>query len=593
MIVPAKRKGKVRTNELPRLLQQHLRWALVLAKMMELDRDSRPLSAGEKKSEKKISRVAEIGSLIEVIMGRSVLTTKQFTIQHWNAWFAAQKESPVSSIYECRAFYGLDSPNNVVQRFERALQDVDGEERRGGRPGGSYELAMNEWGDYAMALVRHNGGHRHFFDIKALEDVIDIEPALESGAHEWKVAGHAGEEKSFIRHILNLQNDRYIQILLPPVGVLWPLWFLKIQGTMEALLATADERLLGPKLSKEAIPDIDLVTTIGQCAGLPYPFGAADRALQEHARENGTTVDMHAPWSTEAMTVVAEAFSRERWSPPVLLAGRGDQWSVHEQPGRTNRIVPIAIVSEASSIFGGLYANTTTRKKQEWESFRVAYETKTWGEKFVQRLKLQKAKSLSHSEFTDIRSHIRDFDLILSYFPVDLLLDIPGVLERITPSELAKTASVPPEELEYILPSTVLAAGSLLGDQPKMRTLVLNLVRVLHRAVEMVHHLRPRGDVLAAHFRRLRSAKSDRKAVAEMVEQLCQAAASRGFLTGTGIHPNVIPDWMRRIGTEMVDVLISQRSPRSDAIQIMNEWGWAQLLEYVLTTSIYVSVELF
>ncbi|HEX7705617.1 MAG TPA: hypothetical protein VF701_04070 [Thermoanaerobaculia bacterium] len=593
-VIMAKKTTKARlTYDLPRLLQQHLRWVIVLAKLRELDRGGAHVGV--------VKRLSEFPPvLIDAIMNRSALNSSQFTKKDWDSWFAARSGSPVSSIYECRGFYGLDSPNNLVQRFERAVRESEGDERPAARTGRSaYEEAINEWGDYALALVRANGGPRHFFQLDSLERVIDIQPDNESKTLAWRGGHHADVETSFVRRILSLDADRYVQILLPAVGVLWPLWFLKLDRTDILLRETADERLLGPQLSLDSIPYIDLVTTIGQCAGLPYPFGTADKALRQHADENGTTVETNAPWSSQAMMVVADAFSKARWSPPVLLSGRGDQWSVHEQPGRMNKIVPIAAVSEASPIFGSLYVSRrrSRLKANKYRSAKVAYEAKTWGERFVQRLKLEaSAVRLSRGEFINVRRHPSEYDLILSYYPLDLLLNIPSV-ERVTPTELAASIGVQAEEVEYILPSTILAAGALLGEQPKMRTLIINLVRVLHRAVELVHHIRPRGEVISSQLRRLRFVKTEaeRKAEAVIVEQLCLAAASRAAFSAPHIHADSVPTWMKAIGKDMVETLIPalHTGERADAVHLMNEWGWAQLLEYVVTTSIYVSVELF
>ena len=146
--------------QIPKLLADHLRWIVVLAQLREMGGKEhrypvRQLVADLQLSSLFAKPTGEIER--EPIVGLSK--------KAWEIWCCGKSvdkgESPLNSIYQCRSFYGLDAPNNLLSRLNKLLdlaidrhKTLEPEARRG-KKDSKYDRYLEQWGDYAIQLVSH------------------------------------------------------------------------------------------------------------------------------------------------------------------------------------------------------------------------------------------------------------------------------------------------------------------------------------------------------------------------------------------------------------------------------------------------------
>lgn len=581
---------------LPTVLTAHIRWVLVLAKLKELDSHAR---AKSKDSHARCpTEVYELTKTFAAFFREAQLppSARDMTEKKkWKKWFTGENRgSPLNSVYQLRAFYGLDAPNNLAQRFAnmvRAAEEGSVAKLAASEQSSSkYDDAIREWGDYALELIDANGGCESFFACEKLESLIDVWPGRDR-----PIQPQDGTDKdSFINRVLHLERDRYVQLLTATVSVLWPLWFLRDAASYKQLfkdLSRIEDRnyRVGPAIPSS--PDkelfIDVNTRIGRMDGLPYPFGFADKAVTEAETDYGRS------WNQQAVNCVAEELKRYQWNAPLLLAGRGDQWKPRKKR-QSNYAVPLIHITIPCDSFARIYRRTDA--VGHLEDLRIACETKTWGDKVLG--KFQQLRHVDRLSLAEMFQRFDDgrYDMIFSYSPVDVLLQTNTHFRRLTRKELYADYADYADGLSYTLSSTVLAGGLFLPRQPSMRRLLLELGTYLLKVERIFQHLGPQWEMLEyLHNRLLESHNPQSKIkVAEDIARLYQVVTAESLMR---VPADALPAFARKIGSEMMTALASpapaHESVREEALRAFDTWAWADLLEYVKYTSITFSSEIF
>ncbi len=652
-------------------LRNHARFAMVLAKLMELQSGEAARQA-KKRSNKKTRKAAGDVMIVQDAVkhlglawlfssaqptkkarakssrrtqASTVLESEKspFPAPQWDAWFTLHRQqlpapneqygSPFNSVYECRSFYGLDAPNNLAERFrniskgEQAVHEWKCDRR------------IRAWGEYAGGLVTANGGWDGFAGKARLQDVTDYWPP---GSIQ-QPATHGCDFQSFIQRVLHLERDRYIQLLVSPVGLLWPLWLIKRHDHWEWLKdlkavyqvkqdVNALFRVIKPYNSdSDGRPNIyvDVNTHRDQTKGLPYPFNFAFEAVRE---ASGSHVD-DEPWTPSLLVPVGNRIRQEKWSPPVLFALRGDQWPRRTEPlapnpeqrkkrkqgnaiaftettigPAPNYPVSIMTIAEPCDKFATIYLhgksdtpNTSIRNKRkngDREAIRIHYEIKSWADAAVKNSSLNDPRN----EKVELQRHemLQGFeqgpvpDLVLTHYPADLLLRMNSAFERVLPLSLVPDVLANEEdvrELSYVLPSCVLIGGITLSSQPKMLPLIRDLGRLLWTLEGIFRRLTPSPDIIEPLFRKIDTGnvKAKREAAQE-VARLC--AASSGVSGSTSPHSFSVERILKKMAEDMAYALeINLDADNSGFREQFEQWGWALLLEYVRNTTVSFSAE--
>ena len=286
---------------------------------------------------------------------------------------------------------------------------------------------MLEWGAETLAIVQQHGGSNKFIKLPwhEIKDLPDRSQKL------------ASDPDSFIQRILHLGRDRYIQILAPAVAPLWPLFVLRFFAKQQRLTKGWDEafesvrelsqlphktdqfdlrRLTDSQASNRNRLFIDIHVRRGRLHELPFPFGAAARAVRQDAPDSGVS----------ELQLIAKV--RERlfddglpWSPPLLLCMRGDLLADADADMTRKRAIRCLSFSDPCPIFATAFAGkhlsfeTAVGQEASWaevpgEHFGKAFE-RVSREQFWNRA----------SDFNPASMN----ELFLGYFPLDLSLRKP------------------------------------------------------------------------------------------------------------------------------------------------------------------------
>ncbi len=594
--------------QIPKLLADHLRWMVVLAQLRELGGKEhrypvRQLVADLQLSSLFAKPTGEIDR--EPVVGLSK--------KAWEIWFCGKSvdkgESPLNSIYQCRSFYGLDAPNNLLSRLNKLLdlaidrhKTLEPEARRG-KKDSKYDRYLEQWGDYAIQLVALNGGWDSFSSQESLAQIKD----LWVGIHPPALELTGVDRKSLIQRIIHLDLDRYIQIVTTAIGSLYPLWFFKSQQRKELLdrIATQDREM------KKALPKrdlyIDVNTQIGQMAGLPYPFGVADELLAYCWDVEIGQVENYLPetaWCPIAIQSIARELQNEYWSPPLLLTMWGDEFPVPDDD-KHNYSIPFIALTQGGNQFGELYqrieipiTDRTTPLKSLAE-MSIGIEAHTYGEKILDRLEIQKIKLGTQSNYnrTQILTIQPDFDLVASYFPVSLSLQINPRYQQLSTADLYRKWGKIGDAFNYTCPQLVLAGGLFLARQAKATDLIIDLGIYLRTVELLIRNLRPEWDSIERYFTQLASNDiTTKQAAAQSIREACQIVAQKSKLVKGGdlVGANAIAEILSQVAVEMLMALIPTDAIKyQECVEQIDDWGWAKLLESVQSTSVYIACELF
>jgi hypothetical protein len=591
---------KSQSMQVPKLLADHLRWMVVLAQLREI---------GGREHRYQVRQLVadlQLGSLFakptgeidrEPVVGLSK--------KAWEIWFCGKSvdkgESPLNSIYQCRSFYGLDAPNNLLQRLNKLLdmaidrhKTLEPEARRG-KKDSKYDRYLEQWGDYALELVALNGGWENFSSQASLTQIQDLWVGRQSPT----VAMMGADRESLIQRIIYLDDDRYVQVVATAIGSLYPLWFFKSQARKELL----DRIAIQDREMKKALPKrdlyIDVNTQIGQMAGLPYPFGVADdllaycwdvdvRGVASHLRESA--------WSPIAIQSIARELQNEYWSPPLLFTMWGDEFPVPDDD-KHNYSIPLIALTKGGNKFGELYRRLEIADKPLTD-LSIAIESHTYGEKILDRLMLQQVKIAAATlTRTQILAEQLDVDLVASYFPVSLSLQINPNFQQLSTADLYRTWGEVGDAFNYTCPQLVLAGGLFLSRQAKATDLIIDLGIYLHTVELLIRNLRPEWDSIERYFPQLASNDLGRKqAAAQAMREACQIVAKKSKLVKGGdlVGANAIAEILSAVAIEMLTALIPADTDRyQQCVEQIDDWGWAKLLESVQSTSVYIACELF
>ncbi len=597
--------------QVPKLLADHLRWVVVLAQLRAI---------GGKKHRYPVKQLVadlQLGNLFakptdEIFSTASLQANREpvigITKKGWEMWFCGKSvdkgESPVNSIYQCRSFYGLDAPNNLLQRLNKLLdlaidrhKTIEPEARRG-KKDSKYDRYLEQWGDYAIALVALNGGWESFSNKQTLAEIKDFWVGVNPPQVEM-----TGEDRdSLIQRIIYLDSDRYVQIIATAIGSLYPLWFFKSQARKELL----DRIAIQDRGMKKSLPKrdlyIDVNTQIGQMAGLPYPFGFADELIAYCWDIDIQAVGNHlteSAWSPIAIQSISRELQNEYWSPPLLFTMWGDEFILPDDD-KHNYSIPLITLTQGGDRFGSLYQRITAREKPLTE-FKIGIETQTYGEKILDRIELQKVTIPDQYQYIYQRSQILteelDLDLIASYFPIDLLLQVNSNYQQLTIADLYQRWGNIGDAFNYTCPQLVLAGGMFLARQAKATDLIIDLGLYLHNVELLIRNLRPEWESIERYFPQLASDRIiDKQAAAQSIVEACQVVAKKSKLVKGGdlVGANAISEILREVTVEMVTALIPiDTDKHRECVEQIDDWAWAKLLESVRSTSIYIACELF
>jgi hypothetical protein len=587
--------------QVPKLLADHLRWMVVLAQLREL---------GGKEHRYPVKQLVadlQLGSLFAKPTGEIEREpVVGISKKAWEIWFCGKSvdkgESPLNSIYQCRSFYGLDAPNNLLQRLNKLLdmaidkhKTIEPEARRG-KKDSKYDRYIEQWGDYAIQLVRFNGGWDNFSSRESLTQIKDLWVGIKSPRIEMTGA----DRDSFIQRVIYLDTDRYIQIVTTVIGSLYPLWFFKSQDRKELLdrIAVQDREM------KKALPKrdlyIDVNTQIGQMAGLPYPFGIADDLLAYCWDVEIGQVSNHlgeSAWCPIAIKSIARELQNEYWSPPLLFTMWSDEFPLPDDD-KHNYSIPFVTLTQGGNKFGELYQRGTIKAKSLLD-LSIGIEPDTYGEKILS--KLADAKVTISNQYTLSRTQILteqlDIDLIASYFPISLSLQVDSSYQQLTTANLYQKWGELGDAFNYTSPQLVLAGGMFLARQAKATDLIIDLGTYLHIVELLIRNLRPEWDSIERYFPRLASNDIQAKqAAAQAIREACQAVAKKSKLVKGGdlVGANAIAEILSQVSIEMISALIPIHAEKhQECVEQIDDWGWAKLFESVQSTSIYIACELF
>jgi hypothetical protein len=588
--------------QVPKLLADHLRWMVVLAQLRELGGKEHRYPVKQLVADLQLTSLFPAQTDEQIQREPVVGLTKK----GWEIWFCGKSvdkgESPLNSIYQCRSFYGLDAPNNLLQRLNKLLdiaidrqKTIEPEARRG-KKDSKYDRYLEQWGEYALQLVWLNGGWESFSQLTSLAEVKDLWLGVTPPR-----AQMTGEDRdSLIQRVIYLDSDRYIQIVTTPIGSLYPLWFFKSQARKELL----DRIAIQDRGMKKALPKrdlyIDVNTQIGQMAGLPYPFGVADEMLaycwDVDVHEVGNRLSETA-WQPIAIQSIARELQNEYWSPPLLFTMWGDEFPLPDDD-KHNYSIPLIALTQGGDRFGELYQKITTID-QPLTELTIGIEPATYGEKILERVSAQGIKISAHQDCnrTQILTQSLDLDLLASYFPVSLLLQINPHYQQLTIADLYQRWGKVGDAFNYTCPQLVLAGGMFLSRQAKAIDLIIDLASYLHTVELLIRFLRPEWDSIERYFPQLASNNvTEKQAAAQAIADACRVVGKKSKLVKGGdlVSANAIAEILSQVAVEMLVALMPKDEAKCQAcVEQIDDWGWAKLLESVQSTAVYIACDLF
>jgi hypothetical protein len=589
--------------QIPKLLADHLRWMVVLAQLKEIR------GTVHRYPIRDLVADLQLGSLFPP-QGESQTEEREpkvgLTKKGWEIWFCGKSvdkgESPLNSIYQCRSFYGLDAPNNLLQRLNKLLdmaidrqKTIEPEARRG-KKDSKYDRYVEQWGEYALQLVWLNGGWESFSSKTSLAEVED----LWSGIVPPAVKMSGDDRDSLIQRILYLDSDRYVQIVTTAIGQLYPLWFFRSQARKELLDRIAiEERCIKKSLPKRDLY-IDVNTQIGEMAGLPYPFGVADEMLAYCWDVELAEVENHlgeTAWNPLAIKSIARELQNEYWSPPLLFTMWGDEFPVPDDD-KHNYPIPLISLTNGGDKFGEFYQRSSV-EEQPLSAMKIGIEADTYGENIVERLGLEGIDLHDRSNYQrqQLLAEELDLDLIASYFPVSLLLQTKSHYQQLNTADIYQRWGNLGDAFNYPAPQLVLAGGMFLTRQAKAIDLVIDVGLYLHTVELLIRTLRPEWESIERYFPQLTSNDvAVKQAAAWGIAEACQVVGKKSKLVKNGdlITANAIAEILSQVAIEMVTALIPVEADlHQECVNQIDNWGWAKLLESVRSTSVNIACELF
>ncbi len=540
------------------------------------------------------------------VFGRSD-KKKRSGLRHSKTEKKTRSTSLSLTMYQARQFFGLEAPNNTVNKFERWFNDIgkDGEARKRKPHSVSVlpEKRMLEWGDYAAQLVACNGGIKSLADMSSFDELQDLWPPKSTFTR----SGIPGND-SFLKRIVSLSTNDYLQILTMPVGILWPLWLVRNERYKKFLSDLQKEGYSDmPSLKTDLNLYFDISTNPLDLASTPYPFGFAYDAVS-HAFETDSLSVSNKVWTPKGLERVAKTLENEQWSPPLLICGRGDQWNsqhverpLEKQRDRSqsnNKPVPIIKIAEPCDRFSQVYCGKSSPADT---ALVLHFEAGSFGERVsngMQRVKANvSSQRLSREKMQKPLPHATKNTLVLTYFPQELawaaseeyeyleLTSLPGQSRLSDPRNMSS--------LSYLLPSAVLIGGSTIVEHTKMLRLIQKLGEIIWTVKCVFEHLIPFPELLEDVFGRIRSAELRNKQV--LVQEVRRIFKSfvAGSTKSTQISEIVVEE-LSALGMEM------SRADHFDTENQQKEfennyasWGWVLIIELIPFTCADITVHIY
>ena len=642
------------------MLVLHFRWMIVLAKLKELNlndtiaamerleceknahklKKSLDLMLQQKATKRNVAEIVRELGLEILFLQEDATVVLDVSADGFDQWFGIREErksgrktegvtrgvdksSPFNTVYQCRNFYALDAPNNLVQRLSKILEVALSELKFDTYTdrGSKHDRYIRQWGAYAFKLVQSNGGWNVFDQMSSLSDVQDVWPTEEEFSPKVSESEkNASNSRSFVQRVLFLERDRYIQILTSTVGTLWPLWFLKSDENIQLLkeisnYSRKDKNLhLGKTLPDDSL-FIDINPFIGSMAGLPYPFGSADFFLSQGMGISGNiSYQFGDPWPSSSQIQVANKLQDESWCPPLLFAVRGDQSGISTNSNK-NAVVPFIQISEKCTNFSRIYIRReylSTRpsidgkSNSEWlkefelwfTSLRFGIEEGTYGDNIVEKLQKNglssKPMTLSRLEMAMDCGDRDDVDIVLLFPPVDTLTQASEKFKRISDSEVYEVFGEYGSYFPQNFPSCVLCTGNFARSQPKMRELLTDFCAYLGSTYYLFHYFSPSTASLSQDFDLLHLEDVRRKKTsARRISEFCNIIQEDKPLDAEKlVHSRFIEVTLKKIGEEMSYVLFRKNEVmRLKFMESWAGWSWAELLERLQDISIFITYD--
>lgn len=585
------------------LLVAHCSWVLALAKLEQLGNLDRPTNQSI------LDEASDLSVYTTFRPNEPIKSDARVSPENWRKWFGRgrlqragadeNKSSPrgkrdsLRTVYELRPFYALEAPNNLAQRLANlaGILNASDAERRvtTNHSTSKYDEYIYQWGNYALNLVSLNGGWRRFLSVCKLTQLQDYWPSASCAAPD---VGSALDRDSFIQRVIALAKDKYIQVLTNPVGVMWPLWFLRDRNKWNLLSSIQNQESrayrIGPSLSRQVFDSmyVEVNTQVGSLKDLPFPFGYADEALKRQGGPPPGRV-----WQMEHTKLVAQDLREQFWSPPLLFGTRPDLLSAPvEIP--TNESVPMLKIAGPCPTFSSVHSSLTAIGKP-LADLRIYSIPNGWSAPLM--TELRKLNPQGHFEVQQDTQHACKLpsplpDLVLSHFPVDVPIEASGHYERLSTSQIYHFSEHYANQLNYSLPATVLAGGMFLARQPFMPRLLQELSRILAKIEALFRQLSPVWENLPERYQALLSQKhpEQKKEAAVHIAQYCDYVKSSPLMRHSPLRNLNIKDLLVEIGVAMNSVLFSQAD--QDVCRCHYEdWAWARLLEQLQYTEVYLS----
>jgi hypothetical protein len=302
-------------------------------------------------------------------------------------------------------------------------------------------------------------------------------------------------------------------------------------------------------------------------------------------------------WCPIAIKSIARELQNEYWSPPLLFTMWGDEFPLPDDD-KHNYSIPLITLTQGGDRFGELYQKIAIEEKPLTD-LSIAIESHTYGEKILDRLEIHKVNISTKHNYnrTQILTSELDVDLVASYFPVSLSLQINPNYHQLSTADLYQKWGGMGDAFNYSSPQLVLAGGMFLARQAKATDLIIDLATYLHTVELLIRHLRPEWDSIERYFPDLASNDlTEKQAAAQSIREACQVVAKKSKLVKGGdlVGANAIAEILSQVAIEMIAALIPIDADRYQAcIGQIDDWGWAKLLASVRSTSVYIACELF
>jgi hypothetical protein len=152
------------------------------------------------------------------------------------------------------------------------------------------------------------------------------------------------------------------------------------------------------------------------------------------------------------------------------------------------------------------------------------------------------------------------------------------------------------DQMDYILPVTILAGGAFFARQPSARKLIQDLARYIGKVQALFRYLCPPWHELPIERNRLfdsSGTKAKQEAASEISKACFFYSRSTPLFRESRNRPPDLRTLLVKIGADMSSVLFSDPADQDKTRGDFELWAWARLLEQVYYTEVSLSLNLF